>query len=204
MAVGNRTAVAEATAGNERLTASTAVALLILLAVEGVTLLALRQLLSVHIFVGALLIPPVLLKLASTGYRFVRYYSGNANYTAKGPPHALLRGIAPIIVLTTVLLFASGIALLLAGPSSRDTLLPIHKVSFIVWVIFTGVHVLGHLLELPGAVRPDLGREAGVPGRSLRWMLLTVSVIVGVGVGVWALGYADPWIHTFAVFHHDH
>ena len=190
-------AAADATAGNERLTASTAVALLVLLALEGVTLLALRQLLSVHIFVGALLIPPVLVKLGSTGYRFVRYYTDNPPYVSKGPPHPLLRGIAPIIVLTTVIMFASGIALLLAGPPSKPTLLPIHKISFIVWVVFMSVHVLGHLLELPRAVRPDLGREADVPGRSLRWMLLSVSLLGGAGVGVWALSYADPWLNTF-------
>jgi len=62
------------TDGNERLTATTAVVLIVLLAVEGATLLALRLLLPVHVFVGMLLIPPIALKMASTGYRFMRYY----------------------------------------------------------------------------------------------------------------------------------
>ena len=60
------------TDGNERLTANAAVVLIVLLAVEGATLLSLRSLLPVHVFVGMLLIPPVALKLASTGYRFLR------------------------------------------------------------------------------------------------------------------------------------
>ena len=47
------------TAGNERLTAATGAVLLVLLAVIGVTILRLRPLLSVHLFVGMLLIPPV-------------------------------------------------------------------------------------------------------------------------------------------------
>jgi hypothetical protein len=46
--------------------------LLLLLAAEGATVLAIRQLLSVHVFLGMLLIPRAVLKLASTGYRFVR------------------------------------------------------------------------------------------------------------------------------------
>src|SRR6266852_2017081 len=50
-----------------------------------------------------------------------------------GPPAAPLRAIAPIIVLSTIVVLATGVALLFAGPSSRDTLLPIHKDSFIVW-----------------------------------------------------------------------
>ncbi len=45
------------TTGNERLTAATGVLLLVLLAVIGVTILRLRPLLSVHLFVGMLLDP---------------------------------------------------------------------------------------------------------------------------------------------------
>jgi len=179
------------------MTASAAVALLVLLAVEGATILSLRQLLPVHLFVGALLIPPVALKMGSTGYRFARYYTGNREYRAKGPPPAILRAIAPLVVLTTVIVLASGIALLLAGPSSKDTLLPIHKVGFIVWLVFTGVHVLWHLFELPSPVRADLARHADLPGRSLRWMALGVALTGGLGLGVWALSYADSWTSTF-------
>ena len=44
------------------------------------------QLLWLHLFVGLLLIGPVVLKLASTGYRFARYYTNDAVYRRKGPP----------------------------------------------------------------------------------------------------------------------
>jgi hypothetical protein len=63
-----------------------------------------------------LLIPPVLLKLGSTGYRFARYYSGSAPYVRKGPPHIALRVLAPGVVLTTLALFGTGVALLVGGP----------------------------------------------------------------------------------------
>jgi hypothetical protein len=59
--------------GNERLTAMTGALLLVGFAVEGFTVLQVRQMLVLHVLVGALLIGPVLLKIASTGYRFVRY-----------------------------------------------------------------------------------------------------------------------------------
>ena len=49
-------------------------------------------------FVGLLLIPPVVLKLASTGYRFVRYYAGARAYREKGPPPLPLRLLAPVLV----------------------------------------------------------------------------------------------------------
>ena len=72
VAVSERRQTAELTAAagveaNARLTASVAVVLLVLLALEGVTLLQLGSLLRVHVFVGMLLVPPVLLKSASTG-----------------------------------------------------------------------------------------------------------------------------------------
>jgi hypothetical protein len=59
------------------------------------------------------------------------------------------------------------------------------------------VHILGHVFELPSAVRADLARTADVPGRSFRWMLLGVALAAGVGLGTWALSYAQPWLNTF-------
>ena len=69
--------------GNARLTGMTAIVLIVLLAVEGVTILFLRPLLSVHIFVGMLLIPPVLLKLVSTGWRFAAVLPRRRGRTAQ-------------------------------------------------------------------------------------------------------------------------
>ena len=71
-------------AGNARLTAWTGLVLLLGFAVEGVTLVAMHQLISVHILVGALLVPPVLLKTATTGWRVVRYYLAAKAYTDAG------------------------------------------------------------------------------------------------------------------------
>ena len=70
-----------------------------------------------------LLIPPVLLKIGSTGWRFVRYYRGSPAYRRKGPPPALLRLLGPVVVILTVGVLASGVALVLAPHSLRHTLL---------------------------------------------------------------------------------
>jgi hypothetical protein len=176
------------TEGNERLTGLTAVALLVLLLVEGVTIVFLGPLLSVHLFVGLVLIPPVALKLASTGYRFVRYYAGDVAYRAKGAPAIILRATAPVLAVGTVVVLASGVWLLLAGRRERDTVLPIHKISFIVWGVFFGVHVLGHVLNLPrilrseyGAAREDPGGRAGRPGRQLA---LAIALIAGIALAL--------------------
>src|SRR6266446_174113 len=53
-------------AGSARLTAAHKAVLLVLLAAEGVTIIRVRQLLSPHVFLGVVLISPVLVKVAST------------------------------------------------------------------------------------------------------------------------------------------
>jgi hypothetical protein len=81
--------------GNEILTTATAVVLPVLLAALGITITDMGGLVRWHMILGMLLIPPVLLKLASTGYRFMRYYRRSAPYRAKGPPLPALRVLAP-------------------------------------------------------------------------------------------------------------
>jgi hypothetical protein len=170
----------------------------VLLAIEGVTIVFLGQLLGLHMFVGLLLIPPVALKLGSTGYRFILYYTASPSYRRKGPPPAVLRVIAPIVVLSTVAVFASGVALLLAGPGSRHALLPIHKISFIVWIAFAGVHILGHLPGMASVLRADYaasrGRAAPVDGHAGRDLALGGAVVAGVLLAVLLVPDFAAWL----------
>ena len=65
----------------------------------------------------------MLLKIGSTGWRFVRYYRGSPAYRRKGPPPVLLRLLGPAVVILTVVLLASGVALVVGPHSLRHTLL---------------------------------------------------------------------------------
>ena len=135
--------------GNGQLTAVVAAVLLVLLAIEGATLLQIRALLTVHAFVGMLLIPVVSLKLASTGWRMLRYYRHSEEYVRLGPPPIVLRTVvAPVLMLSTLVLFATGTALLVLG-QTEGTVVGLHKASFIVWFGAAGVHVLAHATKLP-------------------------------------------------------
>ena len=49
-------------------------------------------------FIGLMLIAPLALKLASTGYRLARYYGRRAAYREKGPPALPMRLLAPVLV----------------------------------------------------------------------------------------------------------
>lgn len=172
-------------AGNEQLTAVVATLLILVLAVEGATILRIRSLLTVHAFVGMLLIPVVALKLASTGWRMARYYRRIDEYVRRGPPHVALRVlVAPVVVASTIVLFGTGVALL-AVDQVQGTLVGLHKASFVVWLVATAIHVLAHLGELPPAIR------ARLPGSGVRWLVLGVSVVAGVMVAVGTLPAAE-------------
>jgi len=194
--------------GNERLTAGAAALLFVLLAVEGVTIVFLRRLFPVHVFVGMLLIPPVALKLGSTGWRMVGYYTGRREYVAKGPPVLPLRLLAPVVVLSTVSLFATGVALLVVGPG-RGIVLGLHKTSFAIWLVATGIHVLAHLPRLPRLASADWRRGRGdrsaIGGGSARRWLLAGSIVAGTILAVATIQYAHPWVTWIATFQgHDH
>ncbi len=190
---------------NSRLTAMTAVVLLVLLAVEGVTLLRITQLLEIHILIGMLLVPPVLLKMGSTFYRFARYYLGSPAYRRRGPPPPLLRLLGPVVVTTTVALFASGIALVFAtrAGSLRSDLLLLHKGSFVVWFGAMTLHVLGHLLETARLAPRDWYERtrADVSGARLRQWTVALSVAAGVPLGLLLMGRAGPWLAGFGYVH---
>jgi len=193
----NEAQTRDGVAGNARLTGGAAAALLVLLAAEGATIPFIGPLLGPHIFIGMLLIPPVLLKLGSTGYRFARYYSGNPPYVRKGPPHLFLRLLAPGVVFTTLALFGTGVALLVAGPPG-DTLKFAHKLSFIAWVALMTLHVLGHLLELPALALPDWRRngpaEARLAGAGIRTMTLGLAILAGAVLALLTYSAAGPWL----------
>jgi hypothetical protein len=91
--------------GNARLTGLTAAVLLVLLAAEGLTIPLIHSQLTLHIFLGVVLIPVVVLKTATTAWRFARYYTREPSYLEKGPPPALLRVlVAPLVVASTAVL----------------------------------------------------------------------------------------------------
>ena len=176
------------TDGNAALTSAAAVVLTALLLAEGVTILDMGGLRTPHMVVGLVLVPPILVKLASTGYRFARYYTRAPSYVKKGPPLTWLRLMAPVLVVATIGIFATGIALLVAGHKS-NTLLELHKVSFIVWGAVFGVHFLAHLPEMVHSMR----RDWRLPGTAVRVALITTSVLVGVGLGMSLLSPITGW-----------
>lgn len=182
--------------GNGRLTSLVGLFLLVLLAVEGATIPFIRPLLSVHIFVGMLLLAPVALKLGATGYRFARYYMGGAEYVREGPPALLMRVfVAPILVLSTITLFGTGV-LLIAAPHT-GALKGLHKASFIVWFGAMTIHVLVYVLRAARRAQAEL-TDTSLGGKGLRLIAVVLALAIGTGVAFGTYPLARP------LFHHHH
>lgn len=92
--------------------------------------------------------------------------------------------VAPVIVLSTVVLFATGVALLVPG-QTEGTIVGLHKASFLVWVGATGLHVLAHAAKLPHLLR------ARIPGTSLRLALVAGALLAGAVLATATLPQAD-------------
>jgi hypothetical protein len=190
----------EGVEANARLTASTSAVLFLLLVAEGFTILRIRGLLSAHVFIGMLLIPPVLLKVGSTSYRFVRYYVGSPAYRQSGPPSPALRVLGPFVVVLTVAVLGTGVALMLVQPSLRPTLLSLHKASFVVWFGAMAIHVLGHVADTTKVASLDWMRRTRrlVAGARLRQWTLVSSVGVGALLGWLLLSQVGQWLASSA------
>ncbi len=191
----------------------TGAVLLVLLAVEGFTILRVGRLLTLHFFLGMLLLGPVALKAGSVMYRFARYYTGSAPYRRKGPPALLLRLLGPVIMLLTACVFGSGVLLAVTGPGHGPWLL-LHKASFILWFCAMAIHVLAYVPRLPGLLAAE-ARGAAAPGgaaggnagagrharramevlggRGTRLALLIASLLAGLVIALLTVHLVGQW-----------
>jgi hypothetical protein len=205
-------------AGNARLTAWTGLILLALFLAELVTLLDVRGLISWHVALGVLLVPPALLKTATTGWRFLRYYTRGRPYVEAGPPILPLRLLGPLVVVSTLGLLGSGLVLLALGEQrSRESSLTVvgqridwvsaHQALFVVFAVVTGLHVLARgvpaAMLVFGRRKETPGRPGRVPGGAARVAALALALAVAGVTTALVLPAASSWRHE-DVGHFDH
>ncbi len=184
--------------GNERLTAATGAVLLVLFAAEGFTILAIHQMITLHFFLGMLLIGPVLLKAATVCYRFARYYAGAPEYRRKGPPAPLLRLLGPFVLFFSLGVIGTGV--MLGVTNSVQPWLFLHKAFFVLWFGVMTIHVLAYVWRLPALIGSDLRSSPRlrrtqeiVGGRRARWLLLAASLVGGLVIALMTVHLASPW-----------
>lgn len=177
---------------NQRLTALDGLLLYVLLIAIAATVLDIRKLLAEHYIVGFVLIPPLVLKFGSTGYRFSRYYAGSALYRQIGAPPAILRFIvAPVLVVSTVIVFASGIELWLFGLRFGSVWILAHSLSAVVMMLALSAHLVAHIGRSARILGDDLASRTST--RLSRQSLIAASLAAGAVLAVASLLYASPF-----------
>jgi hypothetical protein len=192
--------------GNERLTATVGALLLVPIVVELATIvLGVHTFMSLHVFVGFVLIPAVLLKLASTGWRFARYYTRSDVYRVHGPPTPAMRLLAPLLVAATVALFGSGVAMGLLHGQALLAARRVHGPASAVWIVLLGVHVVVYLRRTLVKATEDVvpATRRAVMGARGRSLAIAAAVAVGLVVGAATVPAQHRWVDLRRDHHHE-
>jgi hypothetical protein len=171
--------------------------------VEGATvLLGVHAFMSWHVFVGLALIPLIVLKLATTGWRFVRYYTRSRAYVAEGPPQAAMRLLAPLLVVATVVLFGSGVAMGLLHGHALQIARSLHGPASVIWLLLLGLHVLVYLRRALRDTADDVlpADPTPVRGKTARRYALATVVVCGLVLGSALVPAQHRWVNI----RHDH
>jgi hypothetical protein len=183
-------------AGNERLTAMTGTVLLVLFVAECLTLLNLGKLLTLHFFLGMLVLGPVGLKVGSVLWRFTRYYTGSAAYVRRGPPGPLQRVTGPFVVMTTLAVLGTGIMLLVEGGGpGGGPWIQWHHMSFLLWALVILIHLASYVPRLPRMLsgQPAERARTVLAARTTRWLLLFGSLALGLGLAFATYHLSAEW-----------
>jgi hypothetical protein len=186
------------------LTSAVGLLLLAPILVESATiLLGVHTFMSLHVFLGLALIPPVLLKLASTGWRFARYYARSRAYVVQGPPRIAMRLLAPPFVAATVVLFGSGVAMGVLHGHALEIARRLHGPASVVWLGLLGVHVLAYLGRALRSTAEDTvpAKRKQARGATARAYALAAVVTAGLVLGAAAVPAQHRWVDLQR--HHD-
>ena len=165
-------------------------------AAEGYTVVRVGAHLTLHVVIGMILVPPVLLKVGSTSWRFAAVLPRVTGVQTQRPAALLLRLLGPVVVALTLAVLGSGIAFLLGPPSTRQELLLVHKATFILWFGAMAIHVLGHFVETMRLAPKDFywRTRSQVRGAGKRQWALLGSLCIGVLLAVAVAPKVGPWI----------
>jgi len=184
--------------GNERLIALAGFVLLVLIITEIVITTNLHAFMPVHIFIGIFLTFPLLIKMGSTGYRFVSYYTGSPAFVKKGPPRLVMRLLAPLLLIATISLVVSGITLALLGPTNALSVwvLRLHALSVICWLPLLALHVGSYIWRVPRLILADWRKRYShlASGRGWRYGITLIALLAGVSAAVLLLPHMNPWV----------
>jgi hypothetical protein len=112
--------------------------------------------------------------------------------------------VAPFLVASTIVLFASGVILLVVGPSHGDGWRQLHTVAFFVWFCLMAAHVLIYVLRALSLARADIVGNplAAVSGAVDRSATGVGALLLGIVLAIVFLPWDASWTPWLSTFHH--
>jgi hypothetical protein len=109
--------------------------------------------------------------------------------------------LAPLLVVSTLSLFGSGVALIVVGHGG-GILLTVHTLSFIVWGVLMIVHLLAYLVRAVRVGTADWrpSTDLIVAGAKTRRAALGAALLAGVVVALATYPAQQAWLSH----RHDH
>jgi hypothetical protein len=170
--------------GNLILTSHAGLVILFVLILLYVTGLAFTPLRPVHFGLGFALIPILLVKLGSTGWRAVNYYFDRDPYRAAGPPWLLPRIMALPLTACALAATVSGVVLWAMG-TDRGTWATVHIYSVISLAAVVVVHLAIYTRKAFRASSESLAETKTTrQERVIVWALLVALVAGSAAVGL--------------------
>jgi hypothetical protein len=115
------------------------------------------------------------------------------DYRLAGAPPFLLRfEVAPILVLSTVAVFATGLESWLVGLHFGGVWMTAHTGSAVVFVIAAGLHLIGHARRSAAAALEDVAVPSS-PDVSTRRSLVVGALILGGVLAAAIFLYQSPF-----------
>lgn len=177
-----------AVAGNLILTSHAGLVILFLLVLLYFTGLEFAPLRGVHVGLGFALIPILLVKLGSTGWRAVNYYFDRDPYRAAGPPWLLPRIMALPLTLCAVAATISGVVLWATG-TDHGTWATVHIYAVISLAVVVAVHLTIYTRK---AFRAST-RSLEEPKTTRQERVMVWALLVALVVGAAAVGLEPTW-----------
>lgn len=115
-----------------------------------------------------------------------------------------MRLLAPLFVVTTIVLFGSGVAMGLLHGNALQIARRLHGPAAVIWLLLLGLHVLVYLGRALRSTRRDVARtdRSPVRGKTARLYVLASAVVCGLVVGAAFVPAQHRWV-DLPRDHHD-
>ncbi len=178
--------------------------LLLLILAELATIPLIAKTIGWHIAIGLVILPALLIKIGVNSYRAIAYYRQSPAFVEAGAPWLPLRLLSLPFIVTTLIVFGSGVEMTFGGPTSFSlTFLDAAHILFsIIWLLLFGFHVVAYANRSFRSAGRDLAatpRRGVEPGRArLRTLVTLFAIVSGILLATQFQGPIKRWEVAFA------